>query len=130
MLKPKEVKVFHSFQLDGIAKEVVVDEGLDGWVGEEMFVLDNEAVVDIAVVREVEGCVLKKVVVKLAPRVFDQGDGDVAEGRRELGANPSLSNLFVCVVACPENTSVECKGDNGSDVGCVPCVGCLVPTWE
>ena len=50
------------------------------------------------------------------PRVFDQGNGDVAEGRRELGANPSPSNLFVGVVACPENTGVECKGDNGCDV--------------
>ena len=60
---------------------------------------------------------LKKVVVELAPRVLDQGDGNVAKGRRELGANPSPSNLLVCVVACPENTSVQCKGDNGSDVG-------------
>ena len=51
------------------------------------------------------------------PRVFDQGNGDVAEGRRELGANPSPSNLLVDIVAFPENTRVQCKGDNGGDVG-------------
>ena len=36
-----------------IAEKVVVDQGLYGWMGEEVFVVDNEAVVDIAVVREV-----------------------------------------------------------------------------
>ena len=99
-----------------IAKEVMVDESLNGWVGEEVFVVHNEAVVDVAVVGEVEGCMLKKVVVELVPRVFDQSDCNVAKGRRELGASPSPSNLFVCVVACPENTNVERKGHNGSDV--------------
>ena len=29
------------------------------------------------------------------------------------------SDLLVCVVACRENASVECKGDNGGDVRCV-----------
>ena len=77
-VESQEMEVFHSVQLDGIAKEVVVDEGLDGWVGEEVFVVHNGAVVNISVVREVEGCVLKEVVVELVPRVFDQSDGDVA----------------------------------------------------
>ena len=68
-VESQEVKVFHSFQLDGITKEIVVDESLDGWMGEEMFVVHNEAVVNIPVVREMEGCVLKKIVVELMPRV-------------------------------------------------------------
>ena len=97
----------------------MVDERLNGWVGEEVFVVHNEPIVNISIVSEMESCVLKEVVVELVPRVFDQGDGDVAQGRRELGANPSPSNLLVCVVTCPENTGVECKGYNGSDVGCV-----------
>ena len=78
--------------------------------------MDNEAVVHVAIVREVEGSVLKEIVVKLMPGVFNEGDGEVAEGRRELGANPSPSNLFVGVVACPANAGVECKGHNGCDV--------------
>ena len=41
-----------------------------------------------------------------------------------MGANPSLSNLLVGVVACPENTGVECEGDNSGDVGCVECELC------
>ena len=71
MLNPRRWK-------SSIAKEIVVDQGLDGWTGEEVFVVYNEAVVDIAVVREVEGCMVEEVVVELVPRVFDQGDGDVA----------------------------------------------------
>ena len=67
-VEAQEVKVIHCFQLDGIAKEVVVDECLNGWLGEEVFVVHNEAVVDVAVVGEVEGCMLKKVVVELVPR--------------------------------------------------------------
>ena len=63
-----------------------------------------------------EGGVLEKVVVELVPRAFNEGDGDVAEGRRELGANPSPSDLFVGAIACPENAGVECKGHNGCDV--------------
>ena len=77
-VESQEVEVLRTFQLDGITKEVVVDKGLDGWVGEEVFVVHNEAVVDISVVREVECCVLKEIVVELVPRVFYQGDGDVA----------------------------------------------------
>ena len=55
------------------------------------------------------------------PGVFDQGNSNVAQGWRELGANPGPSDLFVCVVACPENASVECKGNNGGDVRSVDC---------
>ena len=53
----------------------------------------------------------------LVPGVFNECDRDIAKGWRELGANPGPSDLFVCVVACPENTGVQCKSDNGSDVG-------------
>ena len=111
------MKVIHCFEFHWIAEKVVVDEGLDGWVGKEVFVVNDETVVDVPVVCEVESSVLEKVVVELMPRVFNEGNGNVAKGRRELGANPSPSNLFVGVVACPENTGVHCKGDNGSDVG-------------
>ena len=55
--------------------------------------MDNEPVVDIAVVSEVEGSVLKEIVVELVPRVFDERDGNVAEGRGELGANPSAPRI-------------------------------------
>ena len=41
-----------------------------------------------------------------------------------MGANPSPSNLLVSVVACLENTGVECEGDNGSDVRSVECALC------
>ena len=113
------MKVVHCFQLYWIAKKVVVNESLYGWVGEEVFVVHDETVVNVSVVGEVEGCVLEEVVVELVPGVFNEGDCDVAEGRRELGANPSPSDLFVGVVACPENAGVECKGDNSDDVGCM-----------
>ena len=113
------MKVVHCFQLYWIAKKVVVNESLYGWVGEEVFVVHDETVVNVSVVGEVEGCVLEKVVVELVPGVFNEGDCNVAKGRRELGANPSPSDLFVGVVACPENASVECKGHNGGDVGCM-----------
>ena len=119
-VEAQEVEVVNWFQFDWVTKEVVVDQCLDGWVGQEVFVVDNEAVVHVSVVGEVVGevecCVLKEVVVKLMPGVLDQGDSDVAEGWRELGANPGPSDLFVCVVACPENAGVECKGNNGCDV--------------
>ena len=71
-----------------------------------MFIVDNEPVVDIAVVSEVEGSVLKEIVVELVPGVFDEGDGNVAKGRGELGANPSPPDLLVSAVACPENAGV------------------------
>ena len=53
----------------------------------------------------------------LVPRMFNECNGYIAEGWRELGANPSSSDLLVSVVASPENTSVECKGYDCGDVG-------------
>ena len=32
-------------------------------------------------------------MVKLMPGMFDEGDGDIAQGRRELRANPGSSDL-------------------------------------
>ena len=78
--------------------------------------MDNETVVHVAIVREVEGSVLKEIVVKLMPGVFDEGDGNVAKGRGELGANPSPPDLLVGVVARPENASVKCICHNGCNV--------------
>ena len=49
---------------------------------------------------------LQEVVVDLVPGVFDECNGYIAEGWRELGANPSSSDLLVGVVASPENASV------------------------
>ena len=46
--------------------------------------------------------------------MFDEGDGHVA----------SASDLLVGVVASPENTGVESKSDDGSDVGCVESALC------
>ena len=43
--------------------------------------MDNETVVYVAIVCEVEGSVLKEIVVELVPGVFDEGDGNVAKGR-------------------------------------------------
>ena len=34
-----------------------------------------------------------------------------------MGSNPSSPDLFVCVIASPENAGVECVGNNGGDVG-------------
>ena len=110
------MKVVDCFKFNWITQEVVVDEGLDGWVREEVFVVHDETVVDVPVVCEVEGRVLEKVVVELMPRVFNEGNGDVTKGRRELGANPSPSDLLVGVIACPENAGVERKGNYGCDV--------------
>ena len=58
-VETEEMKILHRFEFHWVAKEVVVDEGLNGWMVEEMFVVDNEAVVDISIVSEVEVCVLK-----------------------------------------------------------------------
>ena len=44
----------------------------------EMFVVDNEAVVDISIVSKVEVCVLKEVVVDLMPGVLNKGNGNIA----------------------------------------------------
>ena len=51
--------------------------------------------------------------------MFDEGNGDVAKGRGELGANPSPPDLLVSVIACPENAGVECICYNGCNVCCV-----------
>ena len=124
------MKVINCFEFHWIAEKVVVDEGLDGWVGEEVFVVHDETVVDVPVVCEVEGSVLEKVVVELMPRVFNEGNGDVAKGRRELGANPSPSNLFVGVIARPENAGVERKGNEGRDVEGALCrMSCVVSAY-
>ena len=40
--------------------------------------MHNETVVHVAIVGEVEGCVLQEIVVELVPGVFDEGDGNVA----------------------------------------------------
>ena len=50
------------------------------------------------------------------PGVFDEGNGDVAKGGGELGANPSPPDLLVSVIACPENAGVECICYNGCNV--------------
>ena len=52
-VETQEMEVVHRFEFHWVAKKVVVDEGLNGWMVEEMFVVDNETVVNIAVVREV-----------------------------------------------------------------------------
>ena len=52
-VETQEMEVVHRFEFDRVAKEVVVDEGLDGGMVEEMFVVDNETVVDIAIASEV-----------------------------------------------------------------------------
>ena len=56
----------------------MVDEGLDSRVLKEMFVVDNEAVVDISIVGKVEVCMLKEIVVDLMPGMLNEGDGNVA----------------------------------------------------
>ena len=52
-VETEEMKILHRFEFHWVAKEVVVDEGLNGWMVEEMFVVDNETVVDISIVSEV-----------------------------------------------------------------------------
>ena len=52
-VETEEMEILHRFEFHGVAKEVMVDEGLNGWMVEEMFVVDNETVVDISIVREV-----------------------------------------------------------------------------
>ena len=115
-VEPQEMEVVHRLQFDWVAEKVGMDERLNGWVGQELFIVDNETVVDVAVVGEMKSSVVEEVVVQLVPRVFNEGDSNVAEGRGELGANPSSPDLFVGVVAGPENAGVECICHNGCDV--------------
>ena len=77
-VETEEMKVLHRFEFHWVAKEIVVDEGLDSRVLKEMFVVDNEAVVDIAIVSKVEVCMLEEVVVDLMPGMLNEGDGNVA----------------------------------------------------
>ena len=77
-VEAEEMKILHRFEFNWVAKEIVVDEGLDSRVLKEMFVVDNEAVVDISIVSKVEVCVLKEVVVDLMPGVLNEGDGNIA----------------------------------------------------
>ena len=77
-VETEEMKILHRFEFHGVAKEIVVDKGLDSRALKEMFVVDNEAVVDIAIVGKVEVCVVKEVVVDLMPGMLNEGDGNVA----------------------------------------------------
>ena len=77
-VETEEMKVLHRLEFHWVAKEIVVDEGLDSRVLKEMFVVDNEAVVDISIVSKVEVCVLKEVVVDLMPGMLNEGDGNIA----------------------------------------------------
>ena len=54
--------------------------------------------------------------MELVPGVFYEGDGHIAKGWGQLGSNPGASDLFVSVVASPENTGVEGKSHDGGDV--------------
>ena len=51
-VETQEMKVVHGFQFDWVAEEVVVNEGLNGWMFKEMLIVDNKAVVNVAVVCE------------------------------------------------------------------------------
>ena len=51
-VEAQEMEVVHRFKFHWVAKDVVVDEGLNGWMVEEMFVMYNEAVVHIAIVSQ------------------------------------------------------------------------------
>ena len=64
-VEAQEVKVVDRFKFDWVTEKVVVNESLDGWVGEELLVAHDETVVHITVVGKVESSVLKEVVVEL-----------------------------------------------------------------
>ena len=51
-VETQEMEVVHRFEFHWVAKEVVVDEGLDGGMVEEMLVVYNEAVVHISIIGE------------------------------------------------------------------------------
>ena len=51
-VETQEMEAVHRFEFHRVAEEVVVDEGLDGGMVEEMFVVYNEAVVHISMVGE------------------------------------------------------------------------------
>ena len=58
-VEAQEVEIVNWFEFHWVSKEVVVDEGLNGWVVEEVFVVDNEPVVNISVVCKVQVGVLE-----------------------------------------------------------------------
>ena len=70
--------VFHRFQFHWVAVEVRANQRLDGEVLEEGVVESYEAVVHVPVVDEVDLGVVCQGVVELMPRVFDEGNGDIA----------------------------------------------------
>ena len=71
--------VIHWFQFHGVAKEVRVDESLEGDVGEKVPVEGDEAVVHVSVLGEVDLGVVHDGVMELLPGVLDEGDGDAGE---------------------------------------------------
>ena len=58
-VETQEVKVVHRFQFHWVPEEIVVDEGLNGRVAEEVLIVDNETVVDVTVVSKVQVRVLQ-----------------------------------------------------------------------
>ena len=48
-----QVKVMDRFQFHWVPEEIVVDKGLNGWVVEEVLIVDYETVVHVAVVGKV-----------------------------------------------------------------------------
>ena len=70
--------VFHGFQFHWVAIEVRVNQSLDGKVLEEGTVECDQAIVHVPVVDEMDLGVVCQGVVELMPRVFDEGDGDIA----------------------------------------------------
>ena len=93
-IEAEKVHVIHWFQFHGVAKEVRADESLEGDVGEKVLVEGDEAVVHVPVVGEVDLGVVHDGVMELLPGVLDEGDGGIAERRRELGSNPSPPYLL------------------------------------
>ena len=118
-VEPQEMVVFNCLK---VAKKVVVNESLDGWVREEMVVVDNEAVVDVAVVVEVEIGVVKELVVELVPGVFNESMSAMAMLHRagDRAGSQSERHEFAGRCGCkPGNTSVERKSHDGGDVSSV-----------
>ena len=79
-VEAQEMVVFNCLKFHGVAKKVVVNESLGCWVRKEVFDVDNETVVNVAVVVEVEIGVVKEIVVQLLPRVFNKSDGHIVQG--------------------------------------------------
>ena len=100
-VETEEMKIVHRFEFHWVAKEVVVNEGLDGRVVEEVFVVNDETVVNISIVCEVKVSVLKEIVVHLVPGMLNEGDGYVAYGiGLERAGIQSRPLGFVCKYCC------------------------------